>query len=395
MRALAEDVQAPGGEIDSLCGVDCAKHPLADFFAALEILDTAKEPVRVAVFGNSLIAADGITGYLRERMVDRFGDGGRGLLLAERLGPWGPRARTGTAKGKWILSTVAHLEPLNFPHGVTGAQHQAGNASATTEYALNGETQAQLWWLPTDDENGLKLSVDGKPVASYRPTRAGVAQRADFELPVGARSMEISADGAGPVIQGVVLERKQKGGVIVDTLGVPSVDASLFLRTDEGLFVDQLAARAPSLVTLMLGGNEVKRLAWNKATPDEQDADLRTLIRRTRTAAPLASCLVVGPIDSVRGPSHKPAPFEQRAELEGYRAQQKRIAREEGCAYFDLFLAMGGSGSLKRFHARGMIHADLVHPRGKGLDLLGELLSSALLRAYDGRPAPTEVAGAH
>ena len=35
-----------------------------------------------------------------------------------------------------------------------------------------------------------------------------------------------------------------------------------------------------------------------------------------------------------------------------------------------------------RFHAAGFMHDDLVHPRGKGLDLLGHFVTDALLRAW-------------
>ncbi len=402
LKHIAQELRAPGAEIDSPCaapedGKRCEQHALSTFFAALDRLEqppAPTEPVRVAVFGNSLISADGVIGFLRRRLVDRFGDGGRGLVLADRMGPWGPRVRTGFAQGKWELSTVGMLEQPKLPHGVTGAQHQARTKGARIRYALSEETRGELLWFSPEERKGLRVELDGKPFASFYPLRPMTALRAELELPATAKTLEIVADEVGPVVQGVVLERRT-GGVVVDTLGVPSVDATLFMRTDEAIFVDQLKSRSPALLAVMLGGNEVKRLAWNRRTLPEEETDLRGLLRRARGAAPQASCLVISPIDSVRGPSHN-KPFEERKELAEYLAMQKRITREAGCAYFDLFGAMGGSGSLKRFHAKGFVHADLVHPRGEGLNLLGELLASALLRAYDthhGR-GQAELAGA-
>ncbi len=402
LQAIAEAVRAPGAELDVPCvtraASSCGKHALSHAFAALERLEGGKapsEPVRVAVFGNSLISADGVIGFLRKRLVDRFGDGGRGLVLADRMGPWGPRVRTGFTRGGWELTTVGMLQMPKLPHGVAGAQHQASAKNARTRYELNAETRAELLWFSPVEHKGLRLEVDGKPYAAFFPLRPLTPLRASISLPEQAKVLDVVADAPGPVVQGVVLERRT-GGVVVDTLGVPSVDATLFMRTDEAAFVQQLKARAPALVTVMLGGNEVKRLAWRRATLDIEEADLRNLLRRAREAAPQASCLVVSPIDSVRGPSN-PKPFEERAELAHYLAMQRRVAGEAGCAYFDLFGAMGGTGSLKRFAAKGFVHDDLVHPRGKGLNLLGELLASALLRAYDGRQAQApsgELAGA-
>jgi lysophospholipase L1-like esterase len=388
LATLATKLKAPGGEVDSAClepsaGERCARHALTTFFAALErnTPETAPpETVRVVVLGNSLIATDGVVGVVREKLIERLGDGGRGQLLADRLGSWGPRVRTGHAKGKWKLSTVGMLQPLDRPHGLSGAQHEAVSRGASTQYELRGETRVEVLWSSETDA-GLGVEVDGKRISAVAPLPDGKVQRTPLTLPATARVLRLVFDQPGPVVQGVVLERPGRG-VVVDTLGVPSVDASLFLRTDETLFAEQLRARTPALVMVMLGGNEVKRLAWGRSELPAIEADLRALLKRTKAAVPSASCLVVSPIDSVRGRSVR-TPFAQRPELEGYLALQKRIAKEESCAYFDLFSAMGGPGSLERFRARGLIHDDLVHPRGQGLDLLGELLGSALLRAYD------------
>jgi lysophospholipase L1-like esterase len=379
-QQLAIELKAPGADIEP---EPPDQPPLDAFFTALEA--TEPHPVRVVVLGNSLIASDGVVGIIRQRLTERFGDAGRGLLLADRLGPWGPRVRTGMARGQWGLSTVGMLAPLTEVHGLSGAQHQALSSGASTEYELSGETHAEFhWFVPKDrDHPGLRVEVDGRRFSSFYPLRTGRVLHTEVTLPATASLLRLVFDEPGPVVQAVVLEKPERG-VVVDTLGVPSVDASLYLRTDETLFIEQLRQRAPSLVVVMLGGNEVKRMAWGKAELPTIEKDLHAFIRRAQQAAPNASCLVVSPIDSVRGKG-APVPFEQRPQLAPFLEVQRRVAKEEHCAYFDLFNAMGGSGALKRFWSRGLVHADLVHPRSDGLDLLGELISAALLRAWDSR----------
>ena len=58
---------------------------LGYFFAALADLDAgaADSIVRVMHWGDSTIAADGITGQVRRRLQERFGDGGPGFLAIE------------------------------------------------------------------------------------------------------------------------------------------------------------------------------------------------------------------------------------------------------------------------------------------------------------------------
>jgi hypothetical protein len=89
----------------------------------------------------------------------------------------------------------------------------------------------------------------------------------------------------------------------------------------------------------------------------------------------------MGPIDAVRG-GNGPNKLTQRPYLDEVIGIERQIALAEGCAFFDIFSAMGGSGSLARFVQAGFVHEDLVHPRSHGLDLLGQLLTDALLRGW-------------
>lgn len=176
--------------------------------------------------------------------------------------------------------------------------------------------------------------------------------------------------------------------MVLDVYGVPSADANLWLDTDEAVFSEQLAARAPDLVVAMLGGNETKRLAWGSTTRQRTEAQLKSFLARTRAAVPKASCLVVGPIDSVvggaapEGAAIPDEPFRQRPQLATVIELERKVALESGCAFFDLYAAMGGQGSLERLHQAGLLHDDLTHPKGRGLDLLGQLIADALLDAY-------------
>ncbi|HEX8705674.1 MAG TPA: GDSL-type esterase/lipase family protein, partial [Myxococcaceae bacterium] len=205
-----------------------------------------------------------------------------------------------------------------------------------------------------------------------------------FTLPADAKTLDLIALQRGTMIHGLALDGP-KPGFVLDTLGVPAADASLFLTAEEQMVTEQLRARSPALVMMMLGGNEVKRLQWGRSTIDKVERDLRGFIHRVKQAAPGSACLVVGPLDAVLGPDSS-RPFQQRADLLEVIELERRIAQEEGCAFFDMFAAMGGTGSLQRFHGRGLVHDDLVHPRGKGLDVLGAMLSDALLHVWSDTP---------
>ena len=347
---------------------------LEPFFAALDKCGQA--PARVVVLGNSLIASDGIVSVLRARLVERFGDGGRGLVLADRMASYGPRDRTAAVSRGWRAETCADDLPESAPLGLAGVQH-ISDGPAWSRFLVNGERTASVFWLPEPARPPVEWRVDDEPWTPLQPSHEGPSGIVQLPLPPSTERFELRTRGPGAVVQGVALEKDARG-VVVDTMGVPAADATRWVQTDQRVFSAQLAARSPALTVIMLGGNEVKRHSGKKSAT-RIESDLRELILRTRAATSTA-CLVVGPIDAVK-PKEGEA-FVARPGLMDVVGIERRVALEEGCAFFDMLQAMGGRGSLKRLHAAGALHTDFVHPKKLGLDLLGQLLADALLQAY-------------
>lgn len=389
LRAFMRAMAAKGAFIDDPCveiregpRCACARTTLESFFASLDASAAARHRTGIIALGNSLIAADGITDIVRDRLVARFADGGRGLLLADRLESHGPRDRTAGSAHGWRVESCASGQPSTVPFGAAGVQHVSAGR-ATSRFALNGADEVTVFWVDRSEGPTLSWRVDNGPWRAL--ARGGGARASELDVDPSARAVTLRTDGPGAVVQGVAVDRGG-GGVVLDVLGVPSADATLWLRPDEKIFSMQLAQRVPSLVMLMLGGNEAKRLSWRRTTRASIDRDLRALVRRMRAATD-AVCLVVGPIDAIVGPDADD-PWQQRSSLADVIAIERAAALDEGCAFFDLYEAMGGRGSLQRLHEAGALHDDLVHPRGRGLDMLGQLVADALLHAYARSPTP-------
>jgi lysophospholipase L1-like esterase len=377
LAAFADRIRAPGAPLTD-------PHALSSFFVALD--DAQHERVNVAFFGNSLIAADRIVNVLRSRLVEVAGNGGRGFVLADRMAAYGPRDRTARTASGWTACTLGDPQPLPASRGVRwgvpGVVHVSATRGARSSFSLTAIDEVATVFGAVDDERGgLRARFDTGPwhwIAAENVTAsADVVHR--LPVPPNSRVLELEATGARAVVHGVALEREQ-GGVVVDTFGVPAVDATLWLGTDERTLSAHLASRAPDLAVIMLGGNETKRLAWRRRSVETIEGDLRAMIHRVRDVEQTA-CLVVGPVDAVVG-KDAPDPWRQRPQLQTVNDVHRRVAHEEGCAFFDLFEAMGGKGSLKRLRAANALHDDLVHPRGRGLDVLGHLLAEALLTSW-------------
>lgn len=414
-QRLASRLQMPGAPLEDVCvrreGPYCVERSLDRFFdglralpahrkkpavvdaqstsaAALAVVDTQSTTapsapparhVRVAAIGNSLIASDHITDIVRERLVERFGDGGRGFVLADRMAPYGRRTRAAARSQGLVPYHIALAEPGQHPYGIAGVLHVA-SAPASSRFVTDGAERVRLFWWDHADAPPLTISVDGKAMRTLVPEGYARARIDAETLPPGAKRIDVTT-AKGAVLYGASLERATPG-VILDTLGVPASDAGLFLTINDEVARDQLRALDPSLLLFVLGGNEIKRLAWGRKTLEETEGEMRALFARLHDDAPEASCLVIGPLENVAG-NDAEDPFALRRQTLVINDAYRRASLAHGCAYFDTFAAMGGRGALERLQRVELLHDDLVHPRGPALDAIGELVVSALLASYD------------
>ena len=65
-----------------------------------------------------------------------------------------------------------------------------------------------------------------------------------------------------------------------------------------------------------------------------------------------------------------------------YEAQAK-VAKDQGCAFFDTLAVMGGAKAPKTWRDKKWISGDLAHLTPKGHAHLGELMADWLIAHYD------------
>ena len=131
LHQLGEKLGTAPPRLDNPCvapeGERCARTALEPFFESLDALTAARAtgPTTIAAFGNSLIAGDRIVDVVREELGATFGDAGRGVLLVDRLAPYGPRARSGHAQGEWEPRTLGEMQQAPLPFGLSGTYHRS------------------------------------------------------------------------------------------------------------------------------------------------------------------------------------------------------------------------------------------------------------------------------
>ncbi len=376
LERLAARVQATHVEVEF-------PEALEPFFTALEGMAQGDGPVRVVHLGDSQIASDHITDVVRRRLELRHGSAGPGFLFVDRPTKGAGRTvRTGLASDGWdVVKLTDRARPGLL--GFSGVRF-TGKAGQHARFDVRGADTVELAYVSADGE--LELSVDGRPLRSV-PTLSeedGGLAFAEALLPKGARTLTVTSRRGEVSLFGVTLERGGRG-VVYDTVGLPGAQFEVYLRATEGVFTQQLQRRDPRLVVLMLGGNEAYEIGRGWITLDAARKSAEGLVDRVRDAAPDAACLLVAPMDAaVRTVG---GDLEPRPNTPEVGAMIREVAQARGCAFWDLYAAMGGERSVARWLEAGLFNQDLVHPRARGADVLGHLFDFALERARLSRPA--------
>ncbi len=386
LESLREKMGAQHVDIDPGCrrmgAAGCEESGLAPLFAALRELreDRRRHPVRVVHLGDSLIASDHITDMIRVRLQERHGSGGKGFLFIDRPTGAGRSVRTGAASEGW---QITRLIDRNYPKeklGYTGvAFASAGTGSQSVRFSTEGARFAELFFQTKADGGMVQFSVDGRPLQRLL-TRFEEPEVAfsRIVLPEDAKALTLQTSGKVE-LHGVSLETGRPG-VVYDTIGLPGATAEVFLRAQRDAFRSQLRHRKPSLVVLMVGGNEAFYISRNRITPAEIRTQATELVKWVRESVPDSACLIMSPIDAaVRTMGGELVPRRGSKEVGDI---FREVAREGGCAFWDALSAMGGEGSSIKWLSAGLFNEDLVHPRARGSDLLGHIFDFALQRAY-------------
>jgi lysophospholipase L1-like esterase len=166
--------------------------------------------------------------------------------------------------------------------------------------------------------------------------------------------------------------------VTYETLGINGAQAEMQLAWNASILDGEIADRDPALIVLAYGTNEALSKSW---TEDGYRAALKEVIQRLRTAAPVASVLLVGPPDCqyrLRNGKRLPFPhLDQVIEI------QRQVALESGCAFWDWRARMGGAGSVRQWVQAGLAQGDYTHLTGQGYRMVGDMLFSEIMAEYE------------
>lgn len=371
--------------------LDDPNHTLDSFYLKLALTDRKKPGAitRISHYGDSPVTNDGITAPARRLLQERFGDAGHGFILIDKPWAWYEhQAITFSSGGGWISDSLMNPRINDGAFGLGGVTFRATGTGKFARFAPaeSGDTgksfsRMEVYFLRQPD--GGQFSVDVNSADEQTISTSSESVEPGFSeikaTAPGSNTFEIKTLQGNVRLFGAVLENDGPG-ITYDSLGVNGAYAGLLATVmDEQHWTAQLQHRKPDLVILNYGTNESQYASDSQM--ERYDQDLREVIRRIRTALPEVSILVVSPMDRGTRSGGKIVTLQAIPKIVEL---QRRVALDSNCAFFNLYEAMGGEGTMAKWHEgkNHLVGGDLTHPTAGGAEKIGLLIYTAIMDGY-------------
>lgn len=372
--------------------LDVPDGSLDTFFAALRRTE-ARGPgavTRILHYGDSPTTADSITADVRKLLQARFGDAGHGFVLIAKPWAWYGHRGIKLSGSGWEIQPASQARAKDGIHGLGGVSF-TGESGASSSVTLPDDkySRATVYYLAEPEGGGFSVSAapdEGDEAKIEDVQTAGDQKKpafAEFALPPGTRTVTLRVTSGSVRLFGYRFDKDQPG-VQYNSLGINGAQVQMILRSFEiNQWTENLRHENPALVILNYGTNES---VYPRYVEDQYPDELRRVIASIHKALPNASLMLMGPMD--RGVADAGGEVSTVPILEDLIAVQKRVAAENGCAFFNTYEAMGGAGTMARWYAARpqLVSADYTHPMPAGAAIVGALFEKALMEAYEQVP---------
>lgn len=339
---------------------------------------------RVVHYGDSLITGDYVTMTIRELMQKRFGDGGFGFVLAGKPAPWYRREnlRLSSSSG-WSINRMTQPTIEDDSYGLGAVTFRTTSKGEWVEMEPEGKelnqsfSKMEVFYYAQPRGGDFKMGVNGRTIDVSTKAEKAASRKAEIQMNEAKHTFRLQTQGNGEVrVFGMVMEREGPG-VVYDALGLDGARAALLKRMDPNHWHDQIRLRKPDLLVLHYGTNESQAENLGIKT---YASDLSQTVGHLRAALPGVSCLLVAPMD--RADKDADGKLVTRPVVKRIVLAQRRVAYEQGCAFWNTWEAMGGEGSMAKWYRSGLGGGDLTHPTAGGARRIGSMLFAALMDGY-------------
>lgn len=377
---------------------------LDNFFNALKSLDTKPELIRIVHYGDSQIEGDRISEYLRNRFQTKFGGCGVGMVPVTEI--------------KNIRSTMQHENSENVVrYEVFGVYKKP---SLHNHYGYLGSYHKFAYQLPDSLGEVEPKWVNGKLTykKTYLKTYKKVNQVEQISIAYRNRFSPLVIDGTfnesldvydslglhqsfavwkknfsgsfkqvnlnlrskgDPEVFGVSFDCKH--GVALDNAPFRGSSGTEFTQINKQVFAQQVKRLNIKFMIVQFGVNVIPYVRTEYGYYKKR---LKKQLQFLKSLSPELDVIVIGPSDMAR---KKDEDFASYPNVPVLRDAMREAAFESGCAFWDLYGAMGGRGSISAWvdSKPALANPDYTHFTRTGAKLVGEMFFNALMKTYQQR----------
>lgn len=374
-------VKKPHPGVTEIDDYGSAAPEMNHFYAALKNRKHLNRPVRIAYYGDSFIEGDILTCDLREMLQQKFGGVGPGWVDCGNT--FIRNRRTISQQFSGLTEHEVVKKPYN--HALEGISQRYTNVSEGAQVTNKGTkykplaatwTSAKIYFRTPGGFN-LLTSVNGGAAETSAIQGSSEVQQHETVGNMSSIKHQFRGVSSGTLAYGIALEGRQ--GVTLDNFSMRG-SAGFTLASIPLHTMKEFAKLRPyDLIILHFGLNVVN--SRNTAAIYKNYANrMKKVVELMRQAYPHASILVVSVPDRDERTASGITTMRGVEELGAY---QKLMASQTGAAFFDLYKAMGGKGSMKKLVDRNMANKDYTHLSYGGGKVVATAFFKSLMAGYE------------
>lgn len=369
---------------------DSTQRGMAPFYRALDELSQHPRQVRIAYFGDSFIEADILTADLRDMLQSKYGGCGVGFVtITSMISGFRPTVRH--SFGGWQSHSV--MDSTFFDRKKQGISGHYFVAHPGAYVELKGQDKYASH-LDTCEQASIFFYSKGEVTLSVNVNRNGKQTRT-FSSAADLREMKVDGpigsvrwtvdEADSTLFYGLAMDGKQ--GIILDNFSLRG-SSGLSLRSVPIWMMHEFNEQRPyDLIILQYGLNVATERGRNY---DKYIAGMQTILEHLKDAFPQAGFLVVSVGD--RDYKAEDGNLRTMPGIKNLVRYQQNLAADNAIAFWNMFEAMGGEGSMADMvHAKpSLANYDYTHINFRGGKHLADLLYEALVygkEQYDRRCA--------
>ena len=358
---------------------DSTMRGMSHFYAKLSHLDTLKRPVRIAYFGDSFIEADIFTAHLREKLQRQYG--GCGVGYVSMYSPIAGFRRTVKHKAEgWTRHLVS--DSIGFNRSLQDLSNQYFIAQAGAYTQLEGQSRyvslldtchSSTLFFRSEDSLNVTPFINGVKQPVHKVRGADYLQAITVKGKIGKVQWMIDRIDSTACFYGVSMDPVK--GVVVDNYSVRGSSGRQLQGIPSDVFHRYNKLRTYDLVVLQYGLNVAHGEVTNY---DYYTHSMIPVVERIKRLFPQASVLIVSVGD--REVKNEEGDLHTMPAVKSLIQYQKKLAYETKVAFWNMYEAMGGEGSIVEMVNSNPPKANLdyTHINFRGGETLAGLLFEAM-----------------